>query len=167
MDVSNNGFINTIVKSIISFYAGGHASLVIDEFRSFDCGYASSMYQVESTGIGSGTAPAILSDRSIEWQDRKEVIGFRAKLTAEERIELISMATSFVDDPYNYSFIFDIDNTSYCSDLVAKCFKKVGVELNKDSFATTIYDIITSSDVYISYYHFIDDKGIKHIYYLA
>lgn len=177
MDVSDNGFINSFVKSVITFYAGGHASLVVDEYRNFEYSTTSGDYvpgftasdinQVESTGIGYGLAPAILSDRSYEWQDRQEVIVMRAKITEEERNEVISMATSFVDEPYNYSFLFDIDNTSYCSDLVAKCYKKVGIELNKDSFATTIYDIITSSDVYMSYYHYFDSNGVKHIYYLT
>lgn len=168
MNVSGNSVLDSLITGILSWYAGGHAAIATGNYYSYELGYANNLMNVESTGMEPGENPATLSSR-IYWEDRykTEVIGLRCKTTKAERDELISIATSLVDDPYNYSFIFDIDNTSYCSDLIAKCYAKIGKDLNKDSFATTIYDIIVSGDVYISYYHYFDSDNVKHIYYLG
>ncbi len=169
MYVTSSNFLNSIITGIIGYYAGGHASIVTDKYYSYEIGKIDEYMNVESTGMGSGDTPAVVSNRIGEWNNisRKEVYVLRSKLTDEERRELVSMATSIIGDSYNYSFIFDIDNSSYCSDLVSKCYSKVGKKLNRDSFATTIYDIIVSSDMYLSYYHYFDSDGVKHIYYLA
>lgn len=168
MYVSGNTVIDSFIVGILSWYAGGHAAIATGDYFSYDIGNANVYSNVESTGMEEGENPATLGGR-IYWQNREntEVIGLRCKTTKEERDELISMATSLVGDPYNYSFIFDIDNTSYCSDLIAKCYAKIGKNINKDSFATTIYDIIVSGDVYISYHHYFDSDNVKHIYYLG
>ena len=168
MNVTGSSALNSLITGFISFYAGGHAAIATGDYGSYDIGKSNIYMNVESTGMGPDENPAILSDR-FTWINRAntEVIGLRAKTTKEERNELMSMATSLVGDPYNYSFIFDTDNTSYCSDLITKCYQKIGINLNKDSFATTIYDIIVSGDVYVSYYHYYDSDEVKHIYYLG
>ena len=68
-------------------------------------------------------------------------------------------------DPYNISFLFDTKNKTYCSDLITKVFSSVGIDTNKDGYFTTIYDIITTEELYITYYHYYKD-GIKYIYYV-
>ena len=168
MYVTGNTILDSFIVGVLSWYAGGHCAIATGDYFSYDIGYANKYSNVESTGMEEDENPATLGGR-IYWENRNdtEVIVLRAKTTKEERGELISMATSLVGDPYNYSFIFDIDNTSYCSDLIAKCYEKIGKNINKDSFATTIYDIIVSGDVYISYYHYFDSDGVKHIYYLG
>ena len=67
----------------------------------------------------------------------------------------------------NYSFIFDTKNKSYCTDLVGKAYSEIGVNLNKDKLTTSVYDLLISSDTYISYYYCKDGNGVKHIYYLV
>ena len=46
-------------------------------------------------------------------------------MTDREKTEVLSYAQTIVGDPYNYSFLFDTTNKSYCSDLVSKSFKKI------------------------------------------
>ena len=61
--------------------------------------------------------------------------------------------------------LFDTKNKTYCSDLITKVFSSVGIDTNKDGYFTTIYDIITTEELYITYYHYYKD-GIKYIYYV-
>lgn len=153
------------VKDFISFFAGGHASLVLDEFGDAKNKVNDAMI-VETSGISSNYA--FLGSKNY-WQDPnnyKQVIVIRVPMTDVQRKKVISKAISLADDPYNYSFIADTKNKSYCSDLVQKAFASIGVNLNKDGFTTSVYDLFLSSESYISYYHYMDQNGIKHIYYL-
>jgi len=164
----NATLIGPITSNLVSFFVGGHAAICMNDYNDFQI--KSDIYKsVESTGLGSYGKYADLFSKSY-WifnNPFNEVIGLRAKLTESQRKEVMSLAASYVGDPYNYSFLFDTTNKSYCSDLVSKVFEKVNVNLNKNSFVTTVYDIINSSDVYISYYQYYDNNGVKYIYYLG
>lgn len=160
--------IGDIIPAGVSFFAGGHAAIINDTWRDFELGSAGIDTTVEATGLNEGENPATIFNRSY-WVDESpytEVIVLRCKLTDEQIREVNALALSYVGDPYNYSFIFDTKNKTYCSDLVSKVFDHVGYNLNKDGFATTIYDLIVSNDCYISYYHYFDNNHVKHIYYL-
>ena len=160
--------INPFVSDLISFFVGGHAALCVEDYKDFET-YADDTYSVEATGLNPGPNPAELIDRNY-WSTNSnftEVIGLRVKMTEEEKKLVISDAISQVEDYYNFSFIFDTVNKKYCTDIVANSFKKIGKNLNKDEFATTVYDLIVSSDTYISYYHYYDQNNVKHIYYLG
>ena len=61
--------------------------------------------------------------------------------------------------------MLDTVNKSYCTDVISKSYRKVGINLNKDGFITTNLDILCSGDLYISYYHYYKDD-VKYIYYL-
>ncbi len=168
--------INPLVSGLVSFFAGGHAAICLDDYRDFDIasqndGFSIDRYSsIEATGLDEGENLSSIEANRTYWAEDTpftEVIGLRVKMSESERKEVISMAVSLLGDPYNYSFIFDTTNKSYCSDLVSKAYKKIGVNLNKDDFSTSIYDLIVSGEAYISYYHYFDSKGVKHIYYLG
>lgn len=158
-----------VVRGTVSFLVGGHAAYINGNYGDYKLPYISAnTTSIEATGLNEGeNLSAIFStDYWIDDNTYKEVIGLRVKMTDEQRREVNSVAASLVGDPYNFSFVFDTINNSYCSDIMSKAYRKVGINLNKDGFATTIFDLICSSDCYISYYHVYKD-GVKHIYYLG
>lgn len=160
--------IGDIIPAGVSFFAGGHAAIINDTWRDYYYGSAGLDTTVEATGLNEGENPATIFNRSY-WVDSStytEVIVLRCKLNEEQVRKVNALALSYVGDPYNYSFIFDTINKTYCSDLVSKVFNELGYNLNKDGFATTIYDLIVSNDCYISYYHYFDSDNVKHVYYL-
>lgn len=159
--------INPLISGLVSFFAGGHAAICTNKYYDHDI-YLDTDLSIESTGLNSGDNPTSIFYRDYWENDEvfKEVIGLRVKMTEKERKEIISLSSSIIGDPYNFSFLFDTVNKSYCSDLVSKVFEYIGVDLNKDDFTTSIYDLIVSNETYISYYHYFDNKGIKYIYYL-
>lgn len=160
--------INPFVSGFVSFFAGGHAAICMDEYVDFDISVQKEN-SVEATGLEEGENLSEVFHRGY-WAESDpftEVIGLRVSMTESERREVISLAASMLGDPYNYSFIFNTTNKTYCSDLVSKVYSHIGVNLNKDDFTTSIYDLIVSSESYISYYHYYDSDGVKHIYYLG
>ena len=156
------------VKDLISFFAGGHASIVLDDLEDeYILGDVNKV--VETTGLNPSENVAVIASK-VYWVDNSiydEMIGLRVKLTEKERKKVISKAVSLVGDPYNFSFIADTLNKSYCSDLVMKAYESIGIDLNKDGFTTSVYDLVVSKETYISYYHYFDNNGVKHIYYLV
>ena len=163
-----SGIMIPFVQDLVTFFAGGHASLVMGDYRDYNV-YADDECVFEATGMNEGLNLSEIHDRYY-WstgQVYDEVIVLRANnLSEEQKDEVISNAVAHLDDPYNYSFTFDTVNKSYCSDLMSKCFEPVGINLNKNGFWTTIYDLIVSNDCHIVYYHYYKD-GIKYIYYVG
>ncbi len=159
--------IGPIVSGIVSFYVGGHATIVTDEYNDYEI--SSNKYSsVEATGLEEDDNRSVLSNRAYWTNDDPftEIIALRVNLTENEIKEVQSNAIALVGDEYNYSFLFNTLKKSYCSDLVSKTFSHVGVNLNKDSFATTIYDLIVTNETYISYYSCYIDE-VMYIYYLG
>lgn len=158
-----------LIEQFISFFAGGHAAFVLGDYQDhlIEVNYWDT---IESTGLEVGDNLASVSDKTDYWVDASpydEVICLRVKMNDGERKKVLSEAMALVGDPYNYAFIWDTDKKSYCSDLISKVYKKIGVNLNKDGFTTSVYDLLVSNESYISYYHYIDNDGVKHIYYLT
>lgn len=153
------------IHDFISFFAGGHAGLVLGNYADVD-GKINDMYTVESSGLNEDLNLADISSKMYWTVYKHPVIGLRVKMTEEERKTVVSRGMALVGDPYNYSFLFDVNNKAYCSDLVGKAFQSIGVNLNKDGFTTSVYDLLVSSETYISYYQYLDSEGVKHIYYL-
>ena len=46
-----------------------------------------------------------------------------------------------------------------------KSFEKINKNLNKDSFAVPIHDLVISDETYIVYYHYFEND-VKYIYYM-
>lgn len=158
-----------VIRGTVSFLVGGHAAYVNENYGDYKLSYIDKgTTTIEATGLNEGENLSAIFNSNYWINDSvyKEVIGLRVKMTDEQRHEVNSVASSLVGDPYNYSFVFDTVNKSYCSDIMYKAYRKVGINLNKDGFATTIFDLISSSDCYISYYHVFKD-GVKYIYYLG
>lgn len=153
------------IHDFVSFFAGGHAALVLGNYKDAEDS-VTEMNTVESSGLNDDLNLADTSSKVYWTQYKHPVIGLRVKMTETERKTVITRGMSLVGDPYNYSFLFDTNNTAYCSDLVGKAFASIGVNLNKDGFTTSIYDLLVSSETYITYYQYTDNQGVKHIYYL-
>ncbi len=159
--------VNELISTIKNFNVGGHAAIVTGRYE--DSVLSTSVYDsIEATGMEIDENVAKVSSRHY-WNDLNffnKVTCYRTKLTEEQLAEVMSVANGHVRDPYNYNFTFDTKNKSYCSDLVSKSFDKVGLNLNKDGFWTTVWDIMVSPDLYITYYHY-TDNGVKYVYYVG
>lgn len=155
------------VEDIITFFAGGHAGLILDDYQ--DANVSVDVNKVlESSGMDGGENLSGIGSRA-RWLSSirsRPVIGLRIQMTEEQRSRVIARAMALVGEPYNYSFLFDTKNKSYCSDLEAKAFDTIGVDLNKDGFTTSVYDLLLSGETYICYYHYVDSNQVQHIYYL-
>lgn len=156
------------VKEFVSFFAGGHATIVLDDYADGDV-FADEQMIAETTGLNPDCNLSVIDSKRY-WASSipyASMVGLRVRVTERERKKVISKAISLVGDPYNYLFIGNTTKTSYCSDLVSKAYASVGVNLNKDGFTTSVYDLVVSGETYISYYQYFDADGIRHIYYLA
>lgn len=157
-----------IINDIISFYVGGHAGYLSGSYKDFEVS-SSNNSVVESTTT-NGITDNVRLFSIADWQNNKyfkSVIGLRVRMTDQERQEVTSLITSYIDDPYNTSFIFNTVNKSYCTDLITKGFDYIGKDLNEDKFVVSVFDLIVSKYTYISYYHYYDTEGIKHVYYFG
>lgn len=157
-----------LVSSFVSYFAGGHAALSTGAYRDFNI-QTSNSQTIEATGMNVNNNNSAIFAKSASWVSNNyfnTVMGLRVSMSDEQRDEVLSLATSLVGDPYNYSFMFNTNKTSYCTDIISKCFKRVGYNLNKDGGTNSIYDLIVSSDTYMYYYHYFDND-IKNIYYLG
>ncbi len=157
-----------VIHDIVSFYAGGHAAVVLGDYEDID-GTANMDQTLESTGLVDDIENAFVFSKNLYWVDMpiyKEVIGLRVSMSDQDRKRILTEAMAMIGEPYNYSFIIDTDDKSYCTDIITKIYHKIGINLNKDGFTTSVYDLLVSKDSYISYYHYIDSEGVKHVYYL-
>lgn len=160
--------VNPLVSGLISFFAGGHAAICCDDYRDYEISLDSSI-SIEATGLESGANLAKPFNKSYWMNDSvfTEIMALRIDMNESEKKEVLSNSSALLGDPYNFSFIFDTENKSYCSDIVSKTYSKIGANLNKDGFTTSVYDLIVSSDTYLSYYHYYDNNNVLHIYYLG
>lgn len=155
-----------IVGEVVSFFAGGHSALVLGDYKDYYMNADDSLL-VETTGLLLNFNHAMINPKDywISSDLYKEVVVVRVDTTKEQRDKVISKALSLVGDLYNYSFIFDTKNKSYCTDLISKAYDSIGVNLNKDSFTTSVYDLLVSKESFISYYHYYDSDNVRHVYY--
>jgi len=133
-----------------AFYLG-HATLNADD-------EGSEMFEV--IGNGSTAADNEVSLASNDWITYEEwlgvdgvspmIVGLRVKNTTEEqRNQTVAYAEAQIGKPYNFSFIFNRNNSYYCTDLVSRAFSSAGINVNYDYFATTGNDLISSREVYV------------------
>ena len=156
-----------IVNQIISFSVGGHAAICCDNYYDY-IGKSDNSSIIEAPGVDAYPSPTRISN-VYYWTPPNlfsSSLVLRVKMTDRERKEMLSYAQTLVGDPYNYSFLFDTTNKKYCSDLVSKSFKKINKNLNKDSFATTLYDLVISDETYITFYQYFEND-VRYIYYLG
>ncbi|VEU83040.1 hypothetical protein [Acholeplasma hippikon] len=108
---------------------------------------------------------------------RNEFYAVRTKFEdIDKREEHIDLAVEFASDKvdrglYNYLFFLDTKYKFYCTDLVTRAYASINklentnYNLNEDGFISSDYDILLSSDTYITIYK--ETKGdVIHIYYL-
>ena len=158
---------NDILERLMSFFVGGHAGICLGNYEDYliDADYETA---IETSGIRNGNDYCQVFDRNT-WNMMEAydtVLALRPKkMNDEKRDKILSLALSHFGDPYNYNFTFDTLNKYYCSDLVQKVYKEIGCNLNKDGYWTTVHDLMASSDVFITYYHYFDKDGVMHVYY--
>lgn len=153
------------IHEFVSFFAGGHAALVLGDYEDV-LDKTSNYYTIESSGLNDDLNLADTYPKNYWNAYPYPVIGLRVRMTEDERKRVVARGLALEGDPYNYSFLFDTKNKAYCSDLVAKAFASIGVNLNKDGFTTSVYDLLLSGETYITYYRYFDSDGIEYIYYL-
>ena len=139
-----------VFHQLVTFFMGGHAAYVID-----------SKTTIEINGKTKDNKVRVYDNN---WFNQKECIGVRLK---DKKIikDVTKNIENKIGSKYNYSFIFD--NGYYCTDLMSKSVYEVSKKNNiNDTMVTTANDIITSKNVEICYYHYIDTNGIKHVYYV-
>ncbi|MGD9886785.1 MAG: YiiX/YebB-like N1pC/P60 family cysteine hydrolase [Bacilli bacterium] len=99
------------------------------------------------------------------------IIGLRAKdTTDEERDQMVEFASEQMGKPYNYTFLFNRENSFYCTDLVSRAYSKAGTNINYDFLATTGIDLIVSPKLYIIFIRetiIINDEKHYNFYYLG
>jgi len=158
---------NDVLERLMSFFVGGHAGICLGNYEDYDVEIYDDS-SLETSGVRHGIDSCQAFDKSV-WNNENAydtVIGLRPKkMTDEIRDEILSLAMSHYGDPYNYNFTFDTKNKSYCSDLLSKVYKEIGINLNYDGFWTTVHDLIVSKDLIITYYHYYDKNGVMKVYY--
>jgi hypothetical protein len=163
---TQSGINNALLSGFISSTVGGHAGICVDKYDAPNVKIFDNQV-IESSGlVGDDECQVYDKYYWIDPNIHSEVIGLRMKTTEEQNKQFVENAVNFLGYPYNFSFIFNIKNSVYCSDLISRCASPLGFNLNKDNGPTTIYDIIVSNDTYIFYYHLYDKDGVRHIYYL-
>ncbi len=140
-----------IFHQLTTYFVGGHAAYVVDSKTTIEIN-------------GKDKDNNTVSYYGNTWFSLKECIGVRLKNQS-----IVSDVTenikSKIGTKYNYTFLFE--NGYYCTDLMSASVYEVSHKDNINDFSvTTANDIIDSKNVEISYYHYIDNKGIKHVYYV-
>ena len=158
-------YMGEMLCDFMGYFVGGHAAIVLNNYEDYEIDVTQDD-TVEAT-ITTGNSPAFVANRdywnSIDYFS--EIIAYRAPLTDIEKDDLLSVAVGQAGDYYNKTFTFNNKNTSYCSDLITKVYKKYGVNTNKDGFWTTVWDIMATPDLDIVYYHRIIGD-VTYIYYV-
>ena len=154
-----------ILGEALTFYTGGHAA--ISAFNYDDSSFTSREDQViEVTGFGSRTTVTTESKYQFDAL-YNEYMAYRVKAPLKDRQRAFARAISYVGEEYNYSFMFELQNKKYCSDLVSRSFDYIGIDLNQDNVATTVLDIMASHNTYLCYYSRVDKNGIRHNFILG
>ena len=160
--------VHPLVNGIISFYAGGHAGYIPGIYNDFTHRIGSRGTIEASMTVGINTT---CTNYSItDWTTQRyfnEVMCLRVDMTDEERNRVNASVAAILGDPYNETFFFNTKNASYCSDVIRKGFESIGKNLDSDGVTTSIWDLIVSRETYIIYYHYFDNDGVKHVYYLG
>jgi hypothetical protein len=98
------------------------------------------------------------------------IVGLRIKdTTAEQRNKMIEYTAAQTGKGYNYTFLFNRNNTFYCTDLVSRAVKYAGININYDYFTTTGNDMMVSKNTYIFFLREViyeDGKPQFNVYFL-
>lgn len=152
-----------VLQQGIEFYVGGHAALCAYDYN--DAEYSIDSNQtLETTGFGNNKTAHVYSKNTWFNPAYNKIMAFRVKTSPENRFKAFNRALSFLGQPYNYSFIFNLQHSKYCSDLVSAAYEYVGIDLDYDGLATSVLDIMVSQKVFLTYYSTIDYDGVRHTY---
>lgn len=155
-----------IIYEGITYYVGGHAALCAFPYESdgIDFSLGDSF---EITGFGSNITATTEDSNDFYSGYYNEFMVYRVDTSIENRFKAFNNGMGFYGQKYNYSFIFNVKNKKYCSDLIEKAYRYVNISFNYDGLATTVLDIMASPSVYLIYYSKLDQDGIRHSYALV
>lgn len=164
----NSSFTFPILHEVLSFTIGGHAALNAYDYDDF-------LYEITKNNCLEVAYNELYNKVFYDYNDywhsleyTNSYIVLRVNLTEEEKKIVFNKMVSMLGDDYNLTFLLNQRENHYCSDLLTKAFKEVGINLNQDGFITTMYDIITSRDTKIVMYKEYDKQnGIENYYYVS
>lgn len=152
-----------VLHDIFTYTVGGHAGLLVGEYDDVD--YSITDTDSVETAFNNDEKECFY-DSVVEWEDRASYYVLRVNLTDEQKHIVTNEVISCLDDPYNLTFILNTYNTHYCTDLISKAFKKVGINLNENGFATTCQDLICSKNTQIVFMkQYNQSEDISYYYY--
>ena len=164
-----------ILKSAMCYMFGGHAGIIgKDELDN--------PILIEAMGGTEEEMYVYYHDSSFDVDlflpEQRSVIGFRVNnISMEEREKAYQYSLEQVGKKYNYLFVINElnkifkSNCYYCSDLVSRSFSyENGLNYHIDSYNpiyVSTFDLAASSDSYITFFKYIDQDDVIHVYYLA
>ena len=163
----NSSFTFPLIHELFSFTIGGHAALNAYDYDDF-------LYEISKNNClevaYNDIYNKVFYDENDYWNNLNYTYSYivlRVKLTEEEKKIVFNKMVSMLGDNYNLTFLLNTKESHYCSDLMTKAFKEVGINLNQDGFITTMYDIITSRSTKIVMYKEYDKNlGVEKYYYV-
>lgn len=151
------------IHDILSATVGGHAGLVGMQYQ--DAYY--SITDKDTIDITHNNESTICrSYPQLSWDNGSMFPNYyilRVNLTENQMVQVFNEVISCLGDPYNMTFLLNTKNSSYCSDLVSKAFRRVGINLNPDFGATTVIDLLASNKCEIVGYKEVL-KGVSYYY---
>lgn len=135
----------------------------------------SKMYEVVGNDL-EGSEYNIVCESTNDWRiyltdsNTLIIIGLRLKNTSiAQRDSIVEYLEAQVGKGYNYTFLFNRENSYYCTDLVSRATKSSKINVNYDYFITTGNDIIISKNTYIFFLReivIVEGKPRYNIYFL-
>ncbi len=133
-----------LLHEFVTYTIGGHVAICgmayEDQFFCF-----SKDTTLETTLDGTYNKSYFINSNS--WDDityYPNYYIFRIELTKEQSYAIFNEAVSMLGDPYNFLFVTNYKNESYCSDFVSKAFRAANINLNYDLGTTTVLDLAAS-----------------------
>lgn len=134
-----------ILHELVSWTIGGHIAICGMKYNDEYFGFSSNT-TLETTLDNKNDSAYYINSNS--WDDTyfyPNYYIFRIELTLEQSYIIFNEAVSMLGDPYNFMFVTNYKEKSYCSDFVSKSFHKAGINLNYDLGTTTVLDVAASN----------------------
>lgn len=156
--------VNIIVGFMSKYFYVGHSTLNVNEEGSM---------VIESVG-NQATKNGVdyyINDWFYSSSQTPEIIGLRVKGINENDLDkVVEYAEDKLGYPYNFTFLFNRENSFYCTDLVSRSYKSANININYDHLATTGNDLIVSDQTYMIFYRelkWVNRRPHYNVYYLS
>ncbi len=133
-----------VLHDLVTWTIGGHAAICGMSYQDEYFGFTQNI-TLETTLDSMYNSAYFITSNS--WDDTHYYPNyyiFRIELTEEQSYIIFNEAVSMLGDPYNFMFVTNYKDKSYCSDFISKAFKKANINLNYDFGTTTVLDLAAS-----------------------